>query len=77
MNTEKIETALNEIISLLETLPERMCDEIEIRQEVKKALEVERIKQDIEFYQSNLAVINRAMFGGMPQVEEEKIDKEI
>lgn len=65
-----IDAKLDSIISLLETLPQRMCDEIEIRQEVKKALEVERIKQDIEFYQNNLAVINRAMFGINPSIEE-------
>lgn len=76
MSNHTLEKQLDLVISLLETLPERMCDEIEVRQEVKKALEVERIKLDIEFYQSNLATINRAMFGGLPPVEE-KIDKEI
>ena len=57
-----LEEKLDSIISLLETLPQRMCDEIEVRQDVKKALEVEKLKENIEIYKNNIEEIQKLIF---------------
>lgn len=72
MSNHTLEKQLDLVISLLETLPERMCDEIERRHEAKKVLEKLRLEADIEFHYNNISTLNKAIYG-----YEKKEDKEI
>lgn len=63
MSNHRIECQLDLVINLLESLPDRMCEALDKRQELLKAMQVERVKADIEFYSNNRREINKMMFG--------------
>ncbi len=70
MSNNLIERQLDLVINLLESLPNRMCDALDKRQELLKAMEMERVKADIEFYSNNRREINKMMFGyDSPNIE--------
>lgn len=50
MSSHTLEKQLNLVINLLETLPKRMCDEMEKRHEIRKEFQ---IQSEIEFYANN------------------------
>lgn len=60
MSNHHIEKQLNLVINLLETLPKRMCDEMEKRHEIRKAFQ---IQAEIEFYAENHEEIDRFLQG--------------
>lgn len=50
MSNHKLEKQLELVINLLETLPKMICDEMEKRNEIRKAFQIE---SEIEFYANN------------------------
>jgi len=60
MSNQSLEKRFDILINLLETLPKRMCDELEKRHELNKALQVQ---SEIEFYSNNADEINEFMYG--------------
>ncbi len=60
MSNHHLEKQLELVINLLETLPIRMCDEMEKRHEIRKAFQCE---SEIEFYAENHEELKKFMSG--------------
>lgn len=60
MSNHHIEKQLELVINLLETLPKRMCDEMEKRHEIRKAFQRE---SEIEFYAENHEELDKFLQG--------------
>ena len=60
MSNHTIEKQLELVINLLETLPKRMCDEMEKRHEIRKAMQFE---SEIEFYANNHDELDKFLQG--------------
>lgn len=58
-----LEGNLRMIIHLLESLPFRMADEIEKREDLKKQMEIKRINSELDFLHNNQRELNKMMFG--------------
>ena len=62
MSNEIIEE-LCYIAKLLERLPERICDEMERREALKKQQQIKEIQANLDFYATNINEINKMMYG--------------
>lgn len=60
MTTHSLEKQLSLVINLLETLPKRLCDELERRHEISEKL---KIQSEVEFYSSNADEIREFIDG--------------
>ena len=58
-----IHETMEKILESLETLPKRMCDEMESREEIKKQLKIKEIQQELEFHNIHAKEINKMMYG--------------
>lgn len=60
MSNHTLEKQLNLVINLLETLPKRICDEMEKRNEIRKEFQME---SEIEFYANNREELDQFLQG--------------
>jgi hypothetical protein len=58
MSNYILERKIDLMINLLETLPKRIADEMDLRESIKKATEVKRIQQDVEFHKIMIRELN-------------------
>lgn len=62
MTNHQCEKKLDLIINLLETLPQRMCNEIEKREEIKKTIALKELSLDMEARRASNSEIIRVMY---------------
>lgn len=68
MSNQTIEKQLNLLINLLETLPNRMCNEMEKRDEFRKKSHIENLKSEMEFFRKNNKEINKSIMSGLQAI---------
>lgn len=69
MTNHQSEKKLDLIINLLETLPQRMCNEFEKREEIRKTIRLKELTAEMEFLREHNSQINKMMYGVDPKME--------
>lgn len=60
---------LLKLVELVESLPQRMCDEMEKREEVSKKLRMKQAEEMLESYRKSGEEINKMMYSGLINLE--------
>ncbi len=67
MSNYTIERQLEIVINLLENMPSRICDEIEKREEIKKAIRMKELTLEMNCLREQNAQINKMKYGADPK----------
>tara|TARA_R110000868_G_scaffold136899_4_gene350175 strand:+ start:455 stop:679 length:225 start_codon:yes stop_codon:yes gene_type:complete len=62
-NENQVIELLGYIGNLISNLPKEICDEMENRESIKKAIRMSEIQEDLKFFKDHNTEINKMMFG--------------